>query len=111
MKVIVHTDNWPQETSWKVTSKCGSSSDPIMSGGPYPQDSKLGTHVAVACVPEGEYEFTIEVRHMDLALLGFFFHVFSFTSFPNVTCIRMHIVTGRLWRWYLLQCWLWLLQF
>ncbi len=61
MKVIVHTDKWPQETSWKVTNKCGSSSDPIMSGGPYPEESRLATLVTMDCVPEGEYEFTIQV--------------------------------------------------
>jgi len=59
MKVIVHTDNYPVETSWNVTNKCGSSSDPIMSGGDYPEDSKYSTFASVACVSEGEYEFTI----------------------------------------------------
>ena len=62
MKVIVHTDNYPVETSWKVTNKCGSSSDPIMWGGDYPKDSKYTTEVTLDCVSEGEYEFTIEVR-------------------------------------------------
>ncbi len=61
MKVIVHTDRWPEETSWKVTSKCGNSSDPIMSGGPYQSRLAIATLVTVDCVPEGEYEFTIKV--------------------------------------------------
>ena len=60
MKVIVHTDRWPDETSWAVTNKCDSSSKPIMSGGDY--DSKYSTFASVACVSKGEYEFTIEVR-------------------------------------------------
>eukprot|EP00984_Skeletonema_dohrnii_P026909 scaffold16320_cov131-Skeletonema_dohrnii-CCMP3373.AAC.3 len=65
MKVIVHTDKWPEETSWKVTNKCGSSSDPIKSGGDYPEDSKYSTFASVACVSEGEYEFTIEDSYGD----------------------------------------------
>eukprot|EP00986_Skeletonema_menzelii_P020893 scaffold32624_cov200-Skeletonema_menzelii.AAC.1 len=67
LEVIVHTDNSPEATSWKVTNKCGSPSDPdpIMSGGPYPEDYMLSTYVTVACVPEGEYEFTIEDSYGD----------------------------------------------
>ena len=59
MKVIVHTGNYPVESIWNVTNKCGSSSDPIMSGGDYPENSKYSTFASVACVSEGEYEFTI----------------------------------------------------
>ena len=57
MKVVVHTDYSPEATSWKVTSKCGSSSDPIMSGGPYEEGdwSNLSddrTHITVALSPK-----------------------------------------------------------
>mmetsp|Transcript_8999 Transcript_8999/g.15287 ORF Transcript_8999/g.15287 Transcript_8999/m.15287 type:complete len:452 (+) Transcript_8999:14-1369(+) len=78
MKVIVHTDNYPVETSWNVTNKCGSSSDPIMSGGDYPEDSKYSTFASVACVSEGEYEFTIEDSYGDGTCCGFGYGYYSF---------------------------------
>ncbi len=61
MKVIIHTDAFPDETTWEVTNKCGKSSDPIMSGGTYTEESRHATLVTVDCVPEGEYEFNIKV--------------------------------------------------
>eukprot|EP00985_Skeletonema_marinoi_P023060 scaffold15067_cov151-Skeletonema_marinoi.AAC.2 len=78
MKVIVHTDNYPVETSWKVTNKCGSSSDPIMWGGDYPKDSKYTTEVTLDCVSEGEYEFTIEDSYGDGTCCGFGYGYYSF---------------------------------
>mmetsp|Transcript_1240 Transcript_1240/g.1848 ORF Transcript_1240/g.1848 Transcript_1240/m.1848 type:complete len:455 (-) Transcript_1240:392-1756(-) len=76
MKVIVHTDRWPDETSWTVTNKCGSSSKPIMSGGDY--DSKYSTFASVACVSEGEYKFTIEDSYGDGSCCGSGYGYYSF---------------------------------
>eukprot|EP00984_Skeletonema_dohrnii_P016763 scaffold7499_cov81-Skeletonema_dohrnii-CCMP3373.AAC.5 len=76
MKVIVHTDRWPDETSWTVTNKCGSSSKPIMSGGDY--DSKFSTFASVACVSEGEYEFNIKDSYGDGTCCGSGYGYYSF---------------------------------
>jgi len=57
-RVSIFTDVYFYETSWTVKNTCGSSSDVIMSGGSYA--APYSSFVSEMCVPEGQYEFTIE---------------------------------------------------
>eukprot|EP00985_Skeletonema_marinoi_P004330 scaffold1890_cov132-Skeletonema_marinoi.AAC.6 len=58
LRVTIFTDDWPDDTSWTVRNTCGSSSDVIMSGDNYVDE--YSSFVSEMCVPEGQYEFTIE---------------------------------------------------
>ena len=58
IEVDLKTDNYPAETSWTVTDKCGSS-DVVLSGRSYSASNTLFTKSV--CVASGQYEFAIQV--------------------------------------------------
>jgi len=60
IEVDILTDNYPGETTWTVTDKCGSAGA-IMSGGPYDSTLRGATYSKTVCADEGEYDFTINV--------------------------------------------------
>jgi len=59
MKVTIDTDNYPGETTWELTNTC--TNQVIMSGGPYNDQTTEYVHTD-ECVPEGKFEFSIQVR-------------------------------------------------
>ena len=58
LKVTIHTDTYPGETTWTVTNTCTSDTT-VMSGGPYSTASHV--HIAQQCVQDGKFDFTIQV--------------------------------------------------
>ncbi len=65
MKVTIGTDNYPGETTWQLTNTC--TNQVIMSGGPYATSATEYVHTD-ECVPEGKYEFSIQVRSYQILL-------------------------------------------
>jgi len=58
VQVDIVTDNYPGETTWTVTDKCGSAGA-ILSGGTYSDaNSPFSKNV---CAAAGQYEFKIDV--------------------------------------------------
>ncbi len=75
VKVVVDilTDNYPGETSWTVTDKCGSAGVIIMFGESYSNANTL--YSESVCTAAGEYEFTINVsKLLFVELIGLFHH-------------------------------------
>ena len=60
VEVNILTDNYPSETTWTVTDKCGNGGI-VLSGGPY--SSSGTTESSSSSVCEGEYEFQINVSY------------------------------------------------
>ena len=58
IEVDILTDDYPGETTWKVTDKCGSSGV-ILSGGTYSSANTLFSKDT--CAVAGQYDFTINV--------------------------------------------------
>jgi len=67
LEVSITTDDYPEETSWKVVSGC--SSDIVLSGGSY---SDANTEFSKSkCLPPGPYTFTIMDSNNDGICCGF----------------------------------------
>lgn len=60
MKVLVFTNEFPEETSWSVVDTCTNAVIMSVAEGDYENEETDYGHVM--CVPEGEYKFTIKVR-------------------------------------------------
>lgn len=72
IEVDILTDNYPAETTWTVTDKCGSAGV-ILSGGQYSASST--PHSKNVCADEGQYDFTINVSEVFFVFsVPFHFH-------------------------------------
>jgi hypothetical protein len=69
VEVKVLTDNYPGETSWKLTNQCNSSQVNETSGVPYTQSSTL--YRFTKCLPTGSYVYTIMDTYGDGICCGF----------------------------------------
>jgi hypothetical protein len=56
LNVVINPDQYPQETSWAITSVYG---DTIVTGGPYADIIDYSPQVTQLCVPNGDYYFDI----------------------------------------------------
>jgi len=61
IEVDIITDNYPTETTWTVTDKCGSNEVVLSGGGNSYANSPNSPFSQNICAAEGEYEFTINV--------------------------------------------------
>eukprot|EP00984_Skeletonema_dohrnii_P019040 scaffold9038_cov77-Skeletonema_dohrnii-CCMP3373.AAC.1 len=62
MEVQIQTDNYPGETTWTLTDKCGDNGV-TLEGGPYDSSNFLSSsHV---CADDGRYEFQINDSYGD----------------------------------------------
>jgi len=59
-EVQIQTDNWPGETKWTLTDKCGDNGV-ILEGGPY--SSANSPFLSNVCADDGQYEFEINVSY------------------------------------------------
>lgn len=101
LKVTVKTDNYPDETTWTVTNKCGSATQVVMSGGPY--TGKLTTYTQQQC-EYGRFDFTIKVRDeithayllidFSLKLISSFLFLCISIRILMVTVFAVHMVPG-----------------
>jgi hypothetical protein len=94
MKVTIDTDDYPGETTWQLTNTC--TNQVIMTGGPY--SDQTTEYVAEECVPEGKYEFTIQVRSCQILLSSLTYLSFQISQ-PLMTNINfyVHNPTGFIW--------------
>ena len=60
IEVDILTDNYPAETTWTVTDKCGASGV-VLSGGPYDGSDTNTAFSKSVCATAGQYEFKIDV--------------------------------------------------
>lgn len=56
LNVVINPDQYPQETSWVITSVYG---DTIVTGGPYTDIIDYSPQITQLCVPNGDYYFDI----------------------------------------------------
>jgi hypothetical protein len=58
-KLLIHTDNYPRETTWTITDDCGNNP---MGGGPY---GLAGADSSYYLVEEGKYTLTVNDKYGD----------------------------------------------
>jgi len=69
LKVLITTDNYPLETSWKLTNNCNGGEELSKSAGFYTsQNTEYGTE---ECVPAAEYTFEISDSYGDGICCGY----------------------------------------
>ena len=56
LNIVINPDQYPQETSWVITSAYG---DTIVTGGPYTDIIDYSPQLTQLCVPNGDYYFDI----------------------------------------------------
>ena len=97
IQVEIVTDRWPEETFWYVTRDIEyemgtyTSTTPVLEGGPYDAALEYITIQESACVPEGQYRFTIfvsDLQYICICCLCLHCHCFLCTTFyPVMPCI------------------------
>ena len=108
IEVDLYLDYWPEETSWTVTKNIQyegntyTSIKPVMKGGTYPDNDDYYYELVQesACVPEGQYQFTIYVSDNHgpyyLLLSAVVFALFYCITCPPSPCLACFVLLRTL---------------